>query len=107
MSLTSAGSQHNSSGVLLRHFDRDGFHFGVCLQPILSQLPATPRHLVAAEWGLGPKHIIAVDPHSASLEGLGQIIGLVQVLGEDSCSQPIFGIVGSPNDFLYIQVIRK
>lgn len=40
-------------------------------------------------------------PHGASLEGLGQIIGLVQVLCEDSCSQPILGIVGSPNDFLY------
>lgn len=40
-------------------------------------------------------------PHRAGLEGLGQVIGLVQVLGEDSCSQPILGIVGSPSDFLH------
>ena len=40
-------------------------------------------------------------PHSASLEGLGQVIGLVQVLREDSCSQPVLGIVGSPDDFLH------
>lgn len=37
-------------------------HFRVGLQAILAQLPAAPRHLIAAKWGLGPEHIIAVDP---------------------------------------------
>ena len=39
-----------------------GLHFGVRLQPVFPQLPATPRQLVATERRLGPKHIIAVDP---------------------------------------------
>lgn len=39
-----------------------GLHFGVCLQPVFPQLPATPRQLVATERRLGPKHVIAVDP---------------------------------------------
>lgn len=38
------------------------FHFSVCLQAVLSQLPAEPRHLEATKRCLGPKHIIAVDP---------------------------------------------
>lgn len=37
-------------------------HFSVGLQAVLAQLPAAPRHLIAAKWGLGSKHVIAVDP---------------------------------------------
>lgn len=40
-------------------------------------------------------------PHGASLESLGQVIGLIQVLCEDSCCQPILRIIGSPHNLLY------
>ena len=39
--------------------------------------------------------IVAVDPHTASKDWLGELGGIIYVSGEDSCSQSVVSFVGS------------
>lgn len=71
-----------------------------------SSWSSAPRFQKPLHWGIfywveGVAATGRLLPHGASLEGLGQVIGFIQVLREDSRCQPILGIIGSAHDLLY------
>src|SRR5262245_52406361 len=63
----------------------------LCVEVLVELLDAgfatVAAHLVAAEGHRGVHSLIAVDPHAAGADGLGELVRLADVAGPDAAAQ--------------------
>ena len=81
-------AMHAEQPRLLRHADRHGLVLGVVLQPFFAQLAAHARHLEAAERSGGVEHVVAVDPHGAGPQLIGQRVALPTSRVQTAAARP-------------------
>lgn len=65
----------------------NGLDLGVVVQSVGAELTAQTGLLEATEGSLVGDHVVVVDPDGASLEGVGDTDGGVDVLGVDGGSE--------------------
>ena len=81
--------------VLAADVAGDGLDLGVVLQPVGAELAAAAGLLVPAERGHRAEDIVTVDPHGAGPEGVRQVGGLLDILGEDGGGEAVAVLVGA------------
>src|SRR5262249_50907687 len=54
---------------------RDGLHLGVVVEDELAHFATPAGFLIAAERQRGVEHVVAVDPHGAGADALGELVG--------------------------------
>jgi hypothetical protein len=64
----------------------------------LAEFSSNSTLFVSSEWKLVVEHVIAVHPDCAGLESVGNAEGGVEVLGVDSGSETVSGVVGEVKD---------
>src|SRR5271165_4331337 len=67
----------------------DGLHFCVHLEHFVAHLAAPARLLVSAEWQRRVEDVIAVDPHRAGAQLLGDAVRLAEVLRPDARGEAV------------------
>ena len=75
--------------------DRHGLGLSVVGQGSLSELATDSGLLVATEWNLVVQHVVAVNPDGTGIDAVGDLDSGVQVVGVDSSSQSVSGVVTS------------
>ncbi|KAH3665294.1 hypothetical protein OGATHE_004110 [Ogataea polymorpha] len=79
---------------------RTRLDLGVALEDLRAHLSAYTTLLVATKWHGGVEVVVGVDPHRTSLESVGDVDGLVDVLSVHTRAQTELGVVGLLNDLV-------
>merc|ERR1712151_647869 len=64
-------------------------------------LAAKTRLLVTTEWSMSRVSMIAIDPHTASLDGTRYLITLMDIASPHTRTQPINSVICNGNGFLF------
>src|SRR5689334_5540475 len=80
----------------------DRLDLGVGLQHLVAHLATPAGLLVPAERECRVEHVVAVDPHRAGPELLGQGVGLGDVPGPDARAEAVVGVVGLGRDLVEV-----
>src|SRR5215469_3430858 len=78
----------------------DRLDLRVVIEDVVAHFPTPARLLVAAEWQRSVEDVVAVDPHGAGADLLGERVRLGDIAGPYSGAKPVRGVVGLCGDLV-------
>lgn len=91
---------------IVRSLDDDGLALKVVLEAGLTELSADAGVLEATEGSVGIEDIVAVDVNSTSAEGVRDLNGVVNVLGNESSTKTIVGVVSTLDNLIDVLELK-
>ena len=92
--------------VTLRKLEsrRHRLDLGVVVEDELTHLAAPAGFLVAAKRQRSVEHVVAIDPHRAGANALGELVGLGDFARPDACGEAVIRTVGLVYDSVEVGI---